>query len=57
MQADIPIVVTKNKIRADHLFNNQSPTLFQKIKSKRNPTVPKIRKNEQPLRHQTLDPE
>ena len=57
MQADMPIVVTKNKIRADHLFNNYSPTLFQKSKSKRNPTVPKIRKNEQPLRHQTLDPE
>ena len=57
MQADIPILVTKNKIKADHLFRNPSPTLFRQLKNKRNPTAPKIRNNEVPPRHQTLDPE
>lgn len=57
MEGDIPILVTKNKIKADHLFQNQGPTLFQKLRTKRNPTAPKMRPNEPPSRHQTLDPE
>ena len=57
MQADIPILVTKNKTNADNLFRNPSPSLFQKLKTKRAPTVPKFRNNEPPNRHQTLDPE
>ena len=46
MQADIPILVTKNKIRADNLFRSPSPSLFQRLKNRRNPTAPKIKNND-----------
>ena len=45
MQGDIPILVTRNKIKEDHIFRNASPTLLQRFRNKRNPTAPKLRPN------------
>lgn len=57
MQAEIPIVVTRNnRIREEHIFRNPEHGLLSKYK-KRNPTAPKLRHHEQTKKHQTLDPD